>query len=80
MAGSSVLRVAILAAVLVLPFVGVPAAAQTKKDCCRWLKEVEPACVCDALLRLPPFLVKPQHKYTVKVGDSCKYTYHCGGY
>lgn len=49
------------------------------RDCCRWLKEVEPDCVCEALLRLPPFLVKPQHKYTVKVGNSCKFTYRCGG-
>ncbi|CAL5085136.1 unnamed protein product [Urochloa decumbens] len=49
------------------------------RDCCRWLKEVEPDCVCQALLRLPSFLVKPQHKYTVKVGHSCKFTYRCGG-
>lgn len=49
------------------------------RDCCRWLKEVEPDCVCEALLRLPPFLVRPQHKYTVKVGNSCKFSYRCGG-
>ncbi|KAL5196856.1 hypothetical protein ABZP36_000368 [Zizania latifolia] len=46
----------------------------------RKLQEVAPECVCDALLRLPPFLVKPQHKYTVRVGRSCKFTYRCGGY
>ncbi|XP_044964587.1 probable pectinesterase 66 isoform X2 [Hordeum vulgare subsp. vulgare] len=49
------------------------------RDCCRWLKEVEPGCVCEALLRLPMFLVKPQHKYTIRVGKSCEVTYRCGG-
>jgi hypothetical protein len=43
------------------------------------MKEVEPDCVCEALLRLPAFLVKPQHKYTVRVGRACKFTYRCGG-
>jgi hypothetical protein len=49
------------------------------RDCCRWLKEVEPDCVCEALLRLPTFLIKPQHKYTVRVGRTCRFTYRCGG-
>ncbi|CAD6211241.1 unnamed protein product [Miscanthus lutarioriparius] len=49
------------------------------RDCCRWLKEVQKDCVCEALLRLPPFLVKPQHTYVVRVGRTCKITYRCGG-
>ena len=49
------------------------------RDCCRWLQEVSKDCVCDALMRLPPFLVKPQHTYVVRVGRTCKVTYRCGG-
>ncbi|KAG8097406.1 hypothetical protein GUJ93_ZPchr0013g35417 [Zizania palustris] len=49
------------------------------RDCCRWLQEVSKDCVCDALLRLPPFLVKPQHTYVVRVGRTCQITYRCGG-
>jgi hypothetical protein len=49
------------------------------RDCCRWLKEVEPDCVCEAMLRLPTFLIKPQHRYTVRVGRTCRFTYRCGG-
>uniref|UniRef100_A0A453AVF2 Bifunctional inhibitor/plant lipid transfer protein/seed storage helical domain-containing protein n=2 Tax=Aegilops tauschii TaxID=37682 RepID=A0A453AVF2_AEGTS len=49
------------------------------RDCCRWLKEVEPGCVCESLLHLPMFLVKPQHKYTLRVGKTCEVTYRCGG-
>uniref|UniRef100_A0A0E0KDX8 Uncharacterized protein n=1 Tax=Oryza punctata TaxID=4537 RepID=A0A0E0KDX8_ORYPU len=30
-------------------------------------------------MRLPPFLVKPQHTYVVRVGRTCKITYRCGG-
>ncbi|KAK3147197.1 hypothetical protein QOZ80_3BG0279340 [Eleusine coracana subsp. coracana] len=49
------------------------------RDCCRWLKEVQKDCVCEALMRLPPFLVKPQHTYVVRVGRTCQITYRCGG-
>jgi hypothetical protein len=49
------------------------------RDCCRWLQEVQKDCVCEALLRLPPFLVKPQHKYVVRVGRTCRIVYRCGG-
>jgi hypothetical protein len=40
---------------------------------------VQKDCVCEALLRLPPFLVKPQHTYVVRVGRTCQITYRCGG-
>ncbi|XP_028788912.1 selenoprotein Pa-like [Neltuma alba] len=50
-----------------------------EEDCCRWVKEVDSQCVCEVLLRLPPFLVRPLHQYTVTVGDFCNATYSCGG-
>ncbi|RAL47927.1 hypothetical protein DM860_015714 [Cuscuta australis] len=46
--------------------------------CCRWLKEVDDQCVCDMLVNLPPFLARPLHQFTVRVGDSCHQTYRCG--
>lgn len=50
-----------------------------EEDCCRWLKEVDAVCVCDVLLRLPTFLVKPRHAYSLAIGDECNVTYNCGG-
>ncbi|KAI4300023.1 hypothetical protein L6164_033442 [Bauhinia variegata] len=50
-----------------------------EENCCRWAREVDSQCVCEILLRLPPFLVRPVHDYTVKVGDMCDVTYSCGG-
>ncbi|KAG4393725.1 hypothetical protein AAZX31_03G133800 [Glycine max] len=47
-------------------------------NCCRWAKEVDHQCVCELLLRLPPFLIRPSHQYTLKVGASCDITYSCG--
>ncbi|XP_008776443.2 zinc transporter SLC39A7-like [Phoenix dactylifera] len=52
---------------------------QVNKNCCRWLAEVDEACVCEALLRMPPFLVKAKHTYIIKVGKTCKHEYNCGG-
>ncbi|XP_051118524.1 uncharacterized protein LOC127242856 [Andrographis paniculata] len=49
-----------------------------QQDCCRWLKEVDNVCVCDLLVRLPPFLTRPMHNYTVVVDDSCVVTFACG--
>ena len=48
-------------------------------NCCRWAREVDSQCVCEVLIRLPPFLTKPAHQYIVKIGDSCNVTYSCGG-
>ncbi|KAL2900601.1 2S albumin [Bienertia sinuspersici] len=48
-------------------------------ECCRWLKEVDTQCVCDLLVRLPVFLAKPAHDYTVAVSDDCSVTYQCPG-
>lgn len=50
-----------------------------EQDCCRWLKEVDDECVCALLLRLPPFLTKLEHEYTVEVNDQCNVTYECEG-
>ncbi|XP_014494947.1 uncharacterized protein LOC106756858 [Vigna radiata var. radiata] len=47
-------------------------------NCCRWAKEVDSQCVCELLLRLPPFLVRPVHQYTLNIGDACNITYSCG--
>lgn len=54
----------------------VSAAAE---ECCRWLKEVDTQCVCDLLVRLPIFLAKPSHDYTVNVSEDCSVTYQCPG-
>lgn len=50
-----------------------------ENDCCRWVKEVDSQCVCELLLHLPPFLIKPRHEYTLVIQDSCNVTYSCGG-
>lgn len=50
-----------------------------ERDCCRWLKEVDTECVCDLLIRLPPFLARPVHEYIVIVHEVCTITYSCGG-
>lgn len=50
-----------------------------EERCCRWLKEVDNECVCDLLVRLPVFLARPVHEYTVIVDDSCNVTYSCSG-
>ncbi|KAF9669414.1 hypothetical protein SADUNF_Sadunf14G0105200 [Salix dunnii] len=52
--------------------------SSSEDDCCKWLKELDDECVCDFLYRLPPFLSKPAHKYTVYVDPSCNVTYSCG--
>ncbi|QCD97654.1 uncharacterized protein LOC114163367 [Vigna unguiculata] len=49
-----------------------------EENCCRWAKEVDNQCVCELLLRLPPFLVRPVHQYTLNVGAACDITYSCG--
>lgn len=45
--------------------------------CCKWLSQLDNQCVCDLLLRLPSFLLKPAHTYSVYVGASCNVTYTC---
>jgi len=52
---------------------------RANRDCCRWLEEVDVSCVCAALHSLPPFLVKPDHQYRVKVGNTCALTFRCSG-
>ncbi|CAJ1905854.1 unnamed protein product [Sphenostylis stenocarpa] len=47
-------------------------------NCCRWAKEVDNQCVCEILARLPPFLIRPVHQYTLNIGEGCDITYSCG--
>ncbi|KAK7295192.1 hypothetical protein RJT34_18097 [Clitoria ternatea] len=47
-------------------------------NCCRWAREVDSQCVCEYLLRLPPFLRKPVHFYTLNIGAACEVIYSCG--
>ncbi|GMJ09135.1 hypothetical protein HRI_004582700 [Hibiscus trionum] len=47
--------------------------------CCQWLRQVDNECVCDVLARLPPFLSRPNHHYTIAVGDTCTVRFSCGG-
>ncbi|CAN0890157.1 hypothetical protein LINGRAHAP2_LOCUS16288 [Linum grandiflorum] len=56
-----------------------PAASPAEENCCRWLKEMDSECVCDVLVRLPPFLAKPSHVYSVHVYDGCIITFSCSG-
>lgn len=49
------------------------------QECCRWLQQIDSGCVCDLLVRLPVFLAKPVHQYTVTVDRSCSVTYSCSG-
>ena len=51
----------------------------TQEDtCCRWLNDVDDECVCQLLVRLPPFLSRPRHEYTIKIDDYCTVSYTCG--
>ncbi|GMI69371.1 hypothetical protein HRI_000606400 [Hibiscus trionum] len=50
-----------------------------QRYCCEWLRQIDPVCVCEILLHLPPFLWKPNHKYTVVVDENCSVTYACDG-
>ncbi|KVH94398.1 polyadenylate-binding protein 1-B-like [Cynara cardunculus var. scolymus] len=49
-----------------------------EQQCCKWLSQVDDQCVCELLVRLPPFLARPVHRYSVLVGGSCNITYSCG--
>ncbi|KAH8489302.1 hypothetical protein Peur_059142 [Populus x canadensis] len=51
--------------------------SSSEDNCCKWLKELDEECVCDVLYRLPPFLSKPTHTYTVYVAEACNVTYSC---
>ncbi|XP_078159036.1 tetratricopeptide repeat (TPR)-like superfamily protein [Carex rostrata] len=53
--------------------------SSANKECCRWLQEVDNDCVCEVLLKLPPFLVKPKHNFMVRVGRTCRLSYNCPG-
>lgn len=44
-----------------------------------WMRLMRHACAWADLLRLPPFLVKPKHQYSIKVGDTCERTFKCPG-
>ncbi|KAK7242978.1 hypothetical protein RIF29_37760 [Crotalaria pallida] len=50
-----------------------------EEECCRWAKEVDSQCVCELLVRLPPFLMRPAHQYSLVIGEDCHVTYSCGG-
>ncbi|CAI8614168.1 unnamed protein product [Vicia faba] len=52
---------------------------QEEENCCRWAREVDSQCVCELLVRLPPFLIRPLHIYTLTIGEDCQITYSCGG-
>ncbi|GMI66541.1 hypothetical protein HRI_000323400 [Hibiscus trionum] len=47
--------------------------------CCQWLRQVDNECVCDVLAHLPPFLSRPNHHYTLAIGDTCTIRFSCGG-
>ncbi|KAG5246793.1 bifunctional inhibitor/plant lipid transfer protein/seed [Salix suchowensis] len=49
------------------------------ENCCKWLEALDTTCVCGLLHRLPMFLSKPAHEYTLHVSASCNVTYACNG-
>ncbi|KAK4281142.1 hypothetical protein QN277_012667 [Acacia crassicarpa] len=53
-----------------------------EESCCRWAKAVNSQCVCELLLlfRLPTFLMRSSHQYTLAIGESCEVTYSCGSF
>ncbi|MCL7042935.1 hypothetical protein MKW94_027803 [Papaver nudicaule] len=53
--------------------------SQQETDCCRWVKQIDAACVCGVLSRMPVFMWKPKHKYMVNVHESCTVTFNCTG-
>ncbi|XP_074368311.1 uncharacterized protein LOC141708540 [Apium graveolens] len=57
----------------------LPHQTPVAQECCRWLQQIDSGCVCDLLVRLPVFLAKPVHQYTVTVDRSCAVTYSCSG-
>ncbi|CAN1352787.1 hypothetical protein LINPERPRIM_LOCUS42937 [Linum perenne] len=50
-----------------------------ENNCCKWVRDVDDECVCELLMRLPTFLARPFHEYTITVSEWCKVTYSCGG-
>ncbi|PRQ26149.1 hypothetical protein RchiOBHm_Chr6g0291441 [Rosa chinensis] len=48
-----------------------------EENCCKWLSQLDNQCVCELLLRLPTFLLKPAHTYSLFVGSSCNVKYTC---
>lgn len=50
-----------------------------QRYCCEWLRQMDSLCVCEILYHLPPFLWKPNHKYTIVVDDECSVTFLCEG-
>ncbi|OVA05522.1 hypothetical protein BVC80_441g303 [Macleaya cordata] len=52
---------------------------QEESDCCRWLKEMDDACVCQLFYRMPTFMRRPKHDYVIKVDDTCAVTFSCQG-
>ncbi|CAJ1969213.1 unnamed protein product, partial [Sphenostylis stenocarpa] len=50
-----------------------------QENCCHWAKEIDSQCVCEVLVRLPTFLTRPMHQYSISIGESCNVTYSCGG-
>uniref|UniRef100_A0A2C9WQB5 Bifunctional inhibitor/plant lipid transfer protein/seed storage helical domain-containing protein n=1 Tax=Manihot esculenta TaxID=3983 RepID=A0A2C9WQB5_MANES len=48
-------------------------------NCCRWLNELDDECVCDMLVRLPSFLSRHMHTYTLYLDETCNITYACEG-
>jgi hypothetical protein len=51
-----------------------------EENCCKWLGALDKECVCGLLHRLPVFLSKPAHQYTLYVSNSCNITYACDGW
>lgn len=50
-----------------------------EENCCKWVQQLDSECICGLLSRLPVFLGRPQHNFSVTVGGSCDATYSCGG-
>ncbi|XP_038899044.1 uncharacterized protein LOC120086453 [Benincasa hispida] len=50
-----------------------------EENCCKWVQQLDSECICGLLSRLPAFLERPQHNFSVTVGGSCDATYSCGG-
>ncbi|XP_008368867.4 uncharacterized protein LOC126614191 [Malus sylvestris] len=53
-------------------------AIPAEDNCCKWLNQLDNECVCELLVHLPNFLIRPAHAYSVAVGETCTVSYTCG--
>ncbi|KAI3979858.1 hypothetical protein MKX01_042512 [Papaver californicum] len=49
-------------------------------NCCKWLKELDTSCICGLMVRLPRFLIRNRHGFSIIVEDTCDVSFNCEGH